>query len=63
MLSDLSLKCFGGGSALGVAELEPGSSVEQGFGNFGQLGTGNNETLGDEVRAAAVTFPGMDVGK
>lgn len=30
--------------------LVPTESVEKGFGNFGQLGIGNNETLGDEVQ-------------
>lgn len=50
IVSDLSLRCFGGGSADGVSLLAPSESVAIGFGNFGQLGTGNNETLGDEVR-------------
>ncbi|CAM9901226.1 unnamed protein product, partial [Ectocarpus sp. 13 AM-2016] len=62
VLSDLSLKCFGGGSALGVADLEPTSSVEDGFGNFGQLGTGNNETLGDEEDEMSSNLPEVDLG-
>lgn len=32
-----------------MASVAPSGSVENGYGNFGQLGTGNNETLGDEV--------------
>ncbi|CAM9513683.1 unnamed protein product [Ectocarpus fasciculatus] len=62
VLEDLSLRCFGGGSALGVADLEPGSSVEHGFGNFGQLGTGNNETLGDEDGEMGADLPKVDLG-
>lgn len=53
VVSDLSLRCFGGGSADEVSLLAPSGSVVNGFGNFGQLGTGNNETLGDEVKAIA----------
>lgn len=48
---DFSLRCFGGGNSDTVASLAPEASVENGFGNFGQIGSGNNETLGDEVGA------------
>lgn len=54
IVSDLSLRCFGGGSADEVPLLAPSGSVVNGFGNFGQLGTGNNETLGDEVKDIGV---------
>lgn len=49
IVTDLSLRCFGGGSSDIVAGLVPSGSVERGFGNYGQIGSGDNETLGDEV--------------
>lgn len=49
IVADLSLRCFGGGSSDVVADLVPSGSVERGFGNYGQIGSGDNETLGDEV--------------
>lgn len=52
IVSDLSLRCFGGGSSDLVALLAPAASgsSSNGFGNFGQIGFGNNLTYGDEVR-------------
>lgn len=55
IVADFSLRCFGGGNSDTVASLAPTASVENGFGNFGQIGSGNNETLGDEV--SAITTP------
>lgn len=37
-----------------MLDIVPSGSVENGYGNFGQLGTGNNATLGDEVGAVLV---------
>lgn len=50
ILGDNSLVCFGGGSSEVVSTLSPTLSVIVGFGAHGQLGSGNNETYGDEVR-------------
>ncbi len=58
IVADLSLRCFGGGNSDEVALLAPTGSVAAGFDNFGQLGTGNNETLGDEVRLVIFCFAG-----
>eukprot|EP00903_Cladosiphon_okamuranus_P015667 g14469.t1 len=63
IVSDLSLRCFGGGSADDVLLLEPTTSVANGFGNFGQLGTGNNETLGDEDGEMGDDLMAVDLGE
>lgn len=48
---DLSLRCFGGGSSDVIVDglVSSTESTEIGFGNYGQIGSGDNETLGDEV--------------
>lgn len=51
IVTDCSLRCFGGGNSEAIADLAPSGSVEKGFGNYGQIGSGDNETLGDEVSA------------
>lgn len=54
IVSDLSLRCFGGGSSEAIKTIAPTGSVLDGFGNFGQIGSGDNETLGDEVGFSTV---------
>lgn len=54
-----SLRCFGGGNSDAVADLAPSGSVEKGFGNYGQIGSGDNETLGDEVSAGFCFCEGL----
>lgn len=51
IVEDFSLRCFGGGNSDVVENLAPTESVVYGFGNYGQIGSGDNETLGDEVSA------------
>ncbi|CAM9187175.1 unnamed protein product [Pylaiella littoralis] len=62
IVSDLTLRCWGGGSADGVLDIVPSGSVENGYGNFGQLGTGNNATLGDEDGEMGDSLPVVDLG-
>lgn len=54
IVSDLSLRCFGGGSSEAIEHIAPTGSVVDGFGNFGQIGSGDNKTLGDEVSSSSV---------
>ncbi|CAN0440080.1 unnamed protein product [Pylaiella littoralis] len=62
IVSDLSLRCWGGGSADGVSDITPSIYIEDGYGNFGQLGTGNNKTLGDEDGEMGDNLPAVDLG-
>ncbi|CAM9908463.1 unnamed protein product [Scytosiphon promiscuus] len=64
IVSDLTLRCFGGGSSDLVELLAPSASgsSSSGYGNFGQLGTGNNETLGDETGEMEHNLPVINLG-
>lgn len=49
---DESLVCWGGGGSDYVGTLSPTVSTEDAYGVFGQIGSGDNNTIGDEVSPA-----------